>query len=105
MHPIIRISALVLAILIIPLTGLLYFSLGNFMSPVSVGIIGGSDGPTSIFMSPNSIGILFVLTVIAFGIGALMIRAKIKRDQEQGVSDSGNDGDSAGDSDGDGDGE
>jgi Na+-transporting methylmalonyl-CoA/oxaloacetate decarboxylase beta subunit len=92
MHPFMRISTLVLAIIIIPLTGLLYYSLGNFLNPVNVGVIGGADGPTAIFLAPNSIGILFVLTVIVFGIGALLIRSKIKRDQEQGAS--GSDGDS-----------
>ncbi len=89
MHPLIRIGALVLAVLLIPLTGLLYFSLGHFMREPSIGIIGGADGPTAIFITgPLNLGLLFIVTVIVFGLGAFTISHKRKRDNAiQGESE------------------
>lgn len=75
-----RLAALFLAVVLIPLTALLYFSLGNFMSPVSIGVISGADGPTAVFFTGyNAVGLIFLVTVTIFALGLLIIHFNNRR--------------------------
>lgn len=77
MHPVLRVVAIVVAVVLLPLTGLLFFTLGNNLGggAASVGIIGGADGPTAIYLAGRTgLPMLFIGTVVAFAVGLLLLR-------------------------------
>ena len=81
----IRIALIALVILVLPIgvyaADALYHFMHNDHDAASIGIIGGSDGPTSIYISGNPLKVL-IIPIAVFTVGLTLgyyIRAKHRK--------------------------
>lgn len=78
MDKIVRGGALVLAILLVVFTGLMFYSLGNGGN-IGTGSGGAESTSTGFLSGPGSASLMFVLSVSAFSLAALLIWIKKPR--------------------------